>query len=200
MFRKGRPTLRSALLAATLVSAFLTAGCAGGAFLPGERLVSVTGSYGSPTTSAGLWPAAQGQAENVAVAAEYGHFVRDRLEVAAAAALRRYDQAGQGVTAAEIQFGARYHFVSFALGTIPAGFYGEVFAGIQSGSRAVPERGSKTNFTQDTGFGFELRVAPRARWITGYRFKHLSNGEIFGDENPSQNDHQLYTGIAFRID
>jgi hypothetical protein len=34
-------------------------------------------------------------------------------------------------------------------------------------------------------------------WISGYRMKHLSNADLFGDDNPAQNDHHIYTGLAF---
>lgn len=85
-----------------------------------------------------------------------------------------------------------------ATGPAPAlGIFVEALGGLMQSNRSVPEGGSHTNFTQDAGLGLELRLADNVSWMTGYRLRHVSNGNVFGGENPSQNDHQAYMGVAF---
>jgi hypothetical protein len=45
-----------------------------------------------------------------------------------------------------------------------------------------------------------MKLTDRISWTSGYRLKHLSNGNLFNDDNPSQNDHHVYTGIAITLD
>jgi opacity protein-like surface antigen len=194
------PARKSGLIAICLAALVSLCACTGGHHAKGDGQWSLVASHGSPTQGRTLWPEAKGDAENIGAAAEYAYFATDRLAVAGAIGVRRYDQPEGDVTAGEIQLGLRYHAFSFRAGEIPLSVYAELFGGLQSGNRAVPLGGSKTNFTQDTGLGLEAQLSERTSWLLGYRLKHLSNAEIFGDSNPSQNDHQVYAGLAFRLD
>jgi hypothetical protein len=80
---------------------------------------------------------------------------------------------------------------------MPVGLYAEALGGITASAKSIPEEGSNFNFTQDTGLGFEAHLDDRWRWFGGYRMKHLSNGDLFNDENPSQNNHYVFTGLAY---
>lgn len=175
-------------------------GCAGGIHRQGEQQFSLHASYGFPIKGDSIYPEGKGTAENAGVTLGYSYFVRDRLALNVdLTPYRKYNQPNGNITAGELQIGARYYFFDFdlPLGDIPVGFFGEIRGGLMHSSKAVPELGSHTNFTQDTGIGFEARVTDNVSWISGYRYRHLSHGHVFsGDPNPSQNDNQVYTGIA----
>jgi hypothetical protein len=176
------------------------AGCHGGLHRQGEHQMAVTGSFGTPIEGDVIWPDGDGRADNAGVTLGYGYYVRDRLAVIAAGTpYRNYNQSDGDVYTGEFQLGVRYHFVNFCIGDVPVGLYAEAIGGIMAGSASVPEEGSHANFTQDTGVGIEVQLMDGVQWMTGYRLRHLSNGYIFGSENPSQNDHHIYTGIAITL-
>ncbi|MBW7906432.1 MAG: acyloxyacyl hydrolase [Phycisphaerae bacterium] len=189
------------LVAVCVLASFwaLQAGCAGGLHRQGEHQLSLTAGYGRPFKGTALYPDAEGRAENAGVTVGYGYFATDRLALLAAGTpLRVYNQGDGDVAAGELQVGLRYYVWEFDLAGTPVGLFGEVLGGMMNGSRSVPEGGSHTNFTQDTGVGCEVQLTRRVSWISGYRLRHLSNGRIFRtDSNPSQNDHFVYTGVAF---
>jgi opacity protein-like surface antigen len=176
----------------------LLAGCAGGIHHQGEHQFSLTGSFGHPIKGEIGWPDGAGRADNAGVTLGYAHFLRDRLALLAQLTpYRNYNQSDGDVWTAEYQMGLRYYFCDFDVAERPVALFAEALGGIMVGPRSVPEDGAHANFTQDTGVGVEVHLADHVAWITGYRFRHLSHGHVFGDDpNPSQNDHQVYTGIA----
>lgn len=190
--------LRLGGVAGFLAAAVTLGGCAGGVHQRGQHQVSLTGSYGIPIDGAYLWPDAEGRAENVGVTAAYNYFLRDRCALTAALSpYRLYEQSDGGTYAGEFQLGVRYYFWELDLEPADIGFFAELLGGLMHSSRSVPEEGTTTNFTQDTGVGFEVLFTKNISWITGYRLRHLSHGHVFGgSSNPSQNDHVVYTGIA----
>ena len=177
-------------------------GCSGGIHYRGEHQLSLLGSYGEPISGQALyWPDAEGRARNGGVTVGYGYFAQDRLQLLATATpYRNYNQSDGDVATGEIQIGFRYFFAEFDLAEKPFGLYAEVLGGLLYGAQSVPEEGSNFNFTQDAGLGFELRLNKHISWVTGYRLRHLSNGNFFNDDNPAQNDHQVYSGIAIHLD
>lgn len=183
-----------------MLSALLAAGCEGGLHRKGERRLGVAGSYGEPIKGDVIWPEGDGRASNAGVTVSYDHYVADRTSIRVAATpYRVYHQSDGDVYAGEFELGARYHFWEFHLADVPFGLYGEVLGGLAGGGRSIPEDGSHLNFTQGTGLGMEVQLTDDISWTSGYRLRHLSNGRIFGDENPSQNDHFVYTGLSFRL-
>lgn len=193
-----RLTVRTAVL---LAASVVGCGCSGGIHRQGEQRISLTAGYGLPIKSDVLYPDGEGRAESSSLTVGYDYFAADRLALhAVATPYRLYDQSDGNVYAGEFQLGLRYYFWEFAVIGMPVALYGEVLGGMMNGARSVPEEGSNTNFTQDTGVGFEVVLSPRLSWIGGYRLKHLSNGRIFRtDSNPSQNDHFVYTGLSMSI-
>lgn len=190
-------TRRIGLLMTAAVGVALC-GCAGGIHRHGEQQFAVTGSYGFPIQGDSIWPEGKGEAENIGVSTAYRYFLRDRLAVGAAITpYRKYIQSDGDSTATELQVGLRYFFWEFDIADRPIGLFAEALGGLMYSTTSVPEAGSNTNFTQDTGVGFEMRVTDVISWVGGYRYRHLSHGHIFaGGDNPGQNDHQVYTGIA----
>ena len=175
-------------------------GCQESLHRRGEQRLGLVGSYGEPIKSAAIWSAGDGTGQNAAATIEYNKFTTDRTALLVTATpYRIYNQDDGDVYAGEFQLGLRYHFAKFELGTVPVGLYGEILGGLTYGARSVPDEGSNFNFTQDTGVGFEIQLTEEVSWINGYRLKHLSNGNLFNDDNPSQNDHFVYSGLSLRL-
>ncbi len=174
------------------------AGCGSGIHRRGEHQVTLLGSYDHPIKGQAIWPDGDGRADNAGVAVGYNYFLTDRFSVGGAITpYRNYNQSDGDAAAAELQVALRYHFADFEIVNTPVGLYAELLGGMMQSSASVPEAGSHTNFTQDAGVGMEVRLGEGFSWLTGYRLRHVSNGYIFSDKNPSQNDHQVYTGLAF---
>jgi hypothetical protein len=179
----------------------MAAGCTGGLHREGDRQITLVGSYGEPIKDAALWYASElGRGQNTALELGYNHFFEDRLAfMVGLTPYKIFNQSDGDVYAAEFQIGFRWYFWEFDLGSVPVGLFGEILGGVMQAAKSVPEEGSHFNFTQDTGLGFEAQFTDRISWIGGYRMKHLSNAQINGYNNPAQNDHHFYTGIAIAL-
>ncbi|NOT02249.1 MAG: hypothetical protein HOP29_16705 [Phycisphaerales bacterium] len=172
-------------------------GCQGGLHHEGEQRLTFMGSYGEPVSDGVAWKAGKGTGQNAALTVGYDYFVKDRLALMVnGTPYRIYNQSDGDVYAGEFQIGLRYYICDFDVFDRPMAFYAEALGGIMQGRRSVPETGHTFNFTQDTGVGFEWRIGENVSWISGYRVKHLSDGDFFDDENPAQNDQFVYTGLA----
>lgn len=172
-------------------------GCTGGMHHKGEQQVSVVGSYGYPIKGPVGWPAGDGRAPNAGVTASYHYFFADRWAVAAnLTPYRGYAQDDGTITTGEYSMGVRYFITEFDLFERPFGIFADLHGGLLYAAHSVPEGGANLNFTQETGIGFEYRITPRVSWVGGYRLRHLSDGYLFASDNPSQNDQQIFTGIA----
>lgn len=188
---------RAAIAGAMLVAAV---GCTGGIHRRGEQQFALTGAFGTPIKGNVLWPGGEGRADEAAVQLGYHYFFQDRWAfMTVVSPYRNYNQSDGDAWASELQLGFRWFFAEFDLfEKLPLGLYAEILGGLQYADISVPEEGSNANFTQDTGVGFELKLTDHISWQTGYRLRHLSNGRLFRDDsNPSQNEHLVYTGIAF---
>lgn len=182
-------------------AAFMVVGCTGGIHRRGEQQIVLTGSYGHPIKGNVLWPDGEGRADNAGVSLGYHYFAADRTALMAVLTpYRNYNEDGINIWEGEFQLGVRQYFWEFDAGSAPVGLYAEALVGMMTGSDPFPSGGSCTNYTQDTGVGFEVRLNEHISWITGYRLRHVSNWYAFGEENPSQNDNQVYTGIAITFE
>lgn len=181
-----------------LVTLGTALGCSGGMHRAGQQQVTLAGSYGHPIKGEIIWPDGEGRAENYAPTVAYNYFATDRLALTAALTPYRYYSQERGDTGStELQLGLRYYIAEFDIAQAPAALFVEALGGLAYSNRSVPEDGSNGNFTQDTGVGLEVKLSDAVSWISGYRLRHLSNGRVFrSDENPSQNDNQVYTGLA----
>jgi opacity protein-like surface antigen len=57
-------------------------------------------------------------------------------------------------------------------------------------------RGNKFNFTLELGGGFEFVLAKHLSFSVGYKYHHMSNGQL-GEINPGVDSNIFYTGITF---
>jgi opacity protein-like surface antigen len=188
---------RTVVLAVGLAVLPMLVGCRGGLHEKGEQRIRVVGSYGEPIRSGIAYNAGRGTGQNAALTIGYDRFVTDRLALMVdGTPYRIYNQDEGDVYTGEFQVGVRYYFWEFDVFGTAGAMYGEMLGGIMLGSNSVPEEGHTFNFTQDTGLGFEFELNERISLNTGYRMKHLSNGGMFNDDNPSQNDHHVYVGVA----
>ncbi len=192
--------LKLAYVASILTLGGLHVGCSGGFHRKGDVQFSVTGTYGHAIKGETPWTDAKGRGDSASVSLGLNYFVEDRLALMAELTpMRIFNQSDADAYSYELSLGARYHFLEFDIGPMPVSMYGEIMGGFMHGLNSIPEEGSNFNFTQDTGVGVELKLADNVSWVTGYRFQHLSNGNFFNDDNPSQNDHQVYTGLAIEL-
>ncbi len=172
-------------------------GCHGGMHQKGDQQITFMGSYGEPFNEGFVWNGADGTGQNGAFTVGYNYFLDDRIALMInGTPYRIYNQSDGDIYAGEFQMGFRYYFFEFDLLEKPLGLYAEMLGGLTYGSNSIPEEGSNFNFTHDTGAGFEWQLSDNVSWISGYRLKHLSNGNFFNDDNPSQNEHHVYTGLA----
>ncbi len=178
----------------------LLAGCSGGLHRKGDMQFSMTGTYGHAIKGETPWTDAKGRGDSASASLGLNYFIEDRLALMAELTpMRIFNQSDGDAYTYELSLGARYHFLEFDIAAMPVSLYGEIMGGFMHGNDSVPEEGSNFNFTQDTGVGIEMKLAENVSWVTGYRFQHLSNGNFFNDDNPSQNDHQVYTGVAIEL-
>lgn len=192
--------IRLSCVALVFLGSFALPGCTGGIHRQGEHQILLTGTYGRPIKGETIWHDGEGRAENASVTLGYNYFLKDRgALMVALSPYKLYNQIDGDRYAGEFQMGFRYYFWEFDLADRPVGLYAELLGGLFYAAHSIPEDGSNFNFTQDTGVGFEWQLADNVSWVTGYRFKHLSNGNFSNDSNPAQNDHQVYTGIAITL-
>lgn len=190
-------TWRLLRLAGAGAAALPFCGCTGGLHHKGQQQFTVLGSYDHSIKGEVIWPDGDGRGDNAGVALGYNYFTADRFSVGAALTpYRNYNQSDGDAYAGEFQIALRYYFAEFDVAETPVGLYAELTGGLMQSGPSVPEDGTHTNFTQDSGLGFEVKLSDNVSWISGYRLRHESNGYVFGQDNPSQNDHQVYTGIA----
>ncbi|MCA9251421.1 MAG: acyloxyacyl hydrolase [Phycisphaerales bacterium] len=175
-------------------------GCQGGYHRKGDLQIAFTGTYGHAVKGETFWADGKGRGDSASASVGLNYFAEDRLALMAELTpMRFFNQSDGDAYSYELSLGARYYFAEFELGTMPVSLYAEILGGMMHGAHSIPEEGSNFNFTQDTGVGMEMKLADNVSWITGYRFQHLSNGDLFNDDNPSQNDNQVYTGIAIEL-
>lgn len=173
------------------------AGCNGGLHRRGERQAEVLASYGIPVGDGALWWNGSGEARNAGLSVNSQWLVRDRVAITAGLTpIRVYQQQGETLYQAEIQAGARYYAWEFEIAGAPIALYGEVLGGTSYASEPFPPGGRHWNLSMDIGGGFEIHLSKRLRWMVGYRLRHQSDGRGSIPENPGQNDHLVYTGIA----
>lgn len=183
----------------TLLAICTLAGCDGGLHRKGDWRIELTASYDEAIRGETHWADGLGRSEAAAGAISGHYFLADRTAlILGLTPYRIYNQSDGDVYAGEIQLGTRYYAAQWGE-QFPSAIYAEALGGVTLGRHSIPEDGSAFNFTQDLGIGIETKLTERVSWVAGYRFKHLSNGNLFNDDNPSQNDHQVYTGFSIGL-
>lgn len=173
-------------------------GCTGGIHRKGDQQISVVGVYGHPIKGDAIWPGGDGEAENGGVTASYHYYFADRFAFATnLTPYRNYSQTNGDIPTGEFSLGVRYMFAEFDIFSRPIGLFAEANGGLMYAAKSVPPGGANTNFTQETGLGFEYRITDAISCVGGYHLRHVSDGYLFATENPSQNDHSVFMGIAF---
>lgn len=64
-------------------------------------------------------------------------------------------------------------------------------------SAAVPEGTSSANFTAHAALGTRIRASARVAWVAGFRFQHISNGNLIA-LNPGVNAPMVWGGVAVK--
>lgn len=176
-----------------LLLTMTAAACAGGRHRQGDRQAVFSASFGEPIDGKSLGFTGHGEARNVGLAAAGQWFLRDRWAIGVQAGGRYYDQTGGAAFGLEIEGTARHYLFEWG----PVGFLFEVSGGGQVASRDVPPGGTSLNWVFGFGPTVEVPLGETTDLLAGYQWRHLSNGKG-GDspENPTQNDHRLWIGVA----
>ena len=74
-------------------------------------------------------------------------------------------------------------------------FFVDGGAGLLWTTKDVPDDGSRFNFTPQLGAGFTIGVGGNARVITGVRWLHISNANLYSS-NPGRDSIEVYAGIT----
>ena len=176
------------------------AGCHGGWHTRGERRAIGRVSVGIPAGGNLLWAGDKSPAPNVGATVAVEKFLRDRVAlIGGLTPYRYYDQEDGAVHAHEIHIGARYFApVEFHLGNVRMGVFLDASLGVIQSSKSIPEAGTDTNITQESGIGLEAHVGENTSLIAGYHQRHISNGGKNAPYNPGYNDHQVFLGLTWR--
>lgn len=176
-----------------LLLVLAAAACKGGPHRKGDRQAVFSGSIGEPMQGDSLGFVGHGDARNIGLAAASQWFLMDRWAVGVQVGGRFYHQTGGDVIALEVEGTARHYL--FEIGSV--GFLFEVTGGGQVASRDVPPGGTSYNWAFGFGPTLEIPLGEETDLLAGYQWRHLSNGKG-GDspENPTQNDHRLWVGVA----
>ena len=75
-------------------------------------------------------------------------------------------------------------------------FYLDAGMGLLVTSDNVPENGSSFNFTPQAGAGFSIDLGGDVRLLTGFRWHHISNANLYSD-NPGRDNYMGYVGFSF---
>ncbi|MDG2055208.1 MAG: acyloxyacyl hydrolase [Phycisphaerales bacterium] len=74
-------------------------------------------------------------------------------------------------------------------------FFVDGGAGLLWTTENVPDNGSRFNFTPQAGVGCTIGVGGNARVITGVRWLHISNANLYSS-NPGRDSIEVYAGIT----
>ena len=118
-------------------------------------------------------------------------FLRGSLETGLEPWLQYYLEP-HGATAEGLKVALRYHF----LGASPIFPYVEVLAGMGGTSLNVPEIRSNFTFVLEAGAGLGYFLTEGVQLTAGYRFQHISNGNV---EKPNRgfNSDAGVLGVSF---
>jgi hypothetical protein len=90
--------------------------------------------------------------------------------------------------------GLRYHFYERDRLTL----FFEGLVGFFYGFRNFPQGGTHFNFNEQVGLGATYRVGDNAHLVGGFRYMHVSNARIRGeDENPTFDGMGAFFGVTF---
>ncbi len=122
----------------------------------------------------------------------FDYFFIDNLSVNAEFNGIFVDQVGPNAWGFNFNLIARWHIIAQENWS----FFVDGGAGLDWTTQNVPDTGSKFNFTPQAGVGFTVGVGGNARVITGVRWLHISNANLY-PENPGRDSIEVYAGITF---
>lgn len=121
----------------------------------------------------------------------FEHFIADDLSLNFEFTGLYVDQEGDDAVGGSFALLFRWHFISEETWSM----YFDGGAGMLGTSSDVPDHGSSFNFTPQAGFGFTFDVGGDNRLMTGLRWYHISNANIY-EENPGRDHICLYAGLS----
>jgi len=123
-----------------------------------------------------------------------GFFFRDDASINAEFRAYGVDQKGDEAAMFELDLLIRHHVIKRENWTL----FFDIGAGVAQATRDVPTGGTHFNFIEEAGVGLTFKLDDDLHLITGFRYWHLSNARIHGeDQNPGLNGYGGYVGLMW---
>jgi hypothetical protein len=135
-------------------------------------------------------------AEIGSATAGVGYFIVDNISLNLELSGYAVDQSEQDAKAVRLALGGRWAFYTIGRLSLLA----DVNGGISEGDHRIPAGGSHFNFTFTAGPAAAYRLSDTCYLLGGFRYFHLSNGNLYGDDqNPSINAFQGWLGVMIPL-
>jgi opacity protein-like surface antigen len=125
----------------------------------------------------------------------YSYFIATDVELGAEVGLWHFNQSGDDASGLSGSLLLRWHFID----TGPWTVFADAGIGVLGSTDNVPEGGTSFNFMPRLGIGFTRQITDDGlRLEAGWRWHHISNARIHGDEhNPARDQNLLFVGLIF---
>jgi opacity protein-like surface antigen len=132
---------------------------------------------------------------DINITAAYSYFVDRDVEFMLELAIREFDMPGEDQIGINPMLVFRRHF---ALDDARDwSWYIDIGIGVMLSADDIPQDGTSFNFTPRAGTGLTYQVSDDWRLIAGFRWSHISNARIFGDDdNPSSDGVMFSIGLS----
>ncbi len=162
----------------------------------GDRVLDLRAYYGLPILQKSFFWDGNGEVDQFGLRARHLWYESDSVALGCGLSVMNFLLGGSDVQAAEVDAIGHFHVYTgegFAV-------FVETTGGFLQATDAIPPGGTEWNFTFSGGSGVDVPVGDGVDLVTGATYHHISNA--LGHQNPrnpSQNEADLWIGVAFRF-
>ncbi|MBK8099626.1 MAG: acyloxyacyl hydrolase [Planctomycetes bacterium] len=162
----------------------------------GERSLELRPYYGVPILQKSLLWDGNGETDDAGAKLRHLWHLTDDLAIGGGLTAAVWLPGGHDILAGELEAVGR----CYCLRRDTWGWFGEAAGGYVHSTDPIPPGGTEWNFTFSFGTGIEMPLQRDLDLQTGITYHHISNAlGRENDRNPSQNEAQLWLGIAWRF-